>query len=201
MTSSDAIRAFIAAPLSPETVGRLIPPVDELRAVCRAGGIDATWSRPEGWHLTLKFLGAVASDRITPLLDRLPACAARQQPFMIHFRGFGAFPSGRHPRVLWIGLETDEGAAALEALARAIDAATAALGHPCEERPFSAHLTVGRVTMSRMTPRSSPELARWLDQRRADRLATMRVEQIALMRSDARPGGAVYTPLAVFPLA
>jgi 2'-5' RNA ligase len=200
MKSPDAIRAFIAVPLTPETIERLIPSVNELRAVCRTAGLDAAWNRPEGWHLTLKFLGPVASDRIAPLLERLPGCAARHQPFAIQLTGFGAFPTARRPRVLWIGLEPDDGAPALGALARTIEEMTAELGHASEARPFSPHLTVARVNTGRNSPRSIPSLTNWLQERRAGSLASMRVEQLALMRSDARPGGSVYTPIAVFPL-
>jgi len=199
--NSRSIRAFIAVPLPLEVIERLMPPVDGLRAACRADGLDAGWSRPEGWHLTLKFLGPVASDRIDPLLERLPGCTVRHDAFAIHLTGFGAFPSARRPRVLWIGLEPDEGAASLAALAREIDEVTALLGHPSEERPFSPHLTVARLNTGGKPPRAVPELTRWLDEHRADRLAAVKVERIALMRSDAQPGGAVYTPIAVFPLA
>jgi 2'-5' RNA ligase len=200
MKSPDTIRVFIAVPLPPDVIERLKPPVDELRAVCRTAGLDAGWSRPEGWHLTLKFLGPVASDRIDPLLERLPGCTVRHDAFSIHLTGFGAFPSARRPRVLWIGLETDDGAASLAALAREIDEVTAPLGHPPEERPFSPHLTVARLNSGGKPPRAVPELTRWLDGHRADRLAAVRVDRVALMRSDPRPGGPVYTPVGFFPL-
>jgi 2'-5' RNA ligase len=199
MKSPDTIRVFIAVPLPPEVIERLKPPVEELRAVCRTAGLDAGWSRPEGWHLTLKFLGPVASDRIDPLLERLP-CTVRHDAFAIHLTGLGAFPSARRPRVLWIGLETDEGAASLAALAREIDEVTASLGYPSDERPFSPHLTVARLNRGGKSPRAMPELTRWLDEHRADRLAAVRVDRVALMRSDPRPGGPVYTPVGLFPL-
>lgn len=192
---SSTIRAFIAVPLSPETVARLTPPVETLRAVCQAGGIAPIWSRPEGWHLTLKFLGPVAADRVVLLRDRLPVCAARHGALTIHFTGFGAFPSPKRPRVLWIGVEADEGTAALGTLAREIDEMTAALGYPADTHPFSPHLTVARVTS-----RPVPELVTWLERPQPGRLATMRVEQVALMRSEAGSGGSIYTPVAVFPL-
>jgi len=199
------IRTFIAVPLPPETIERLKPPVEELRAVCRAAKIEATWSRPEGWHLTLKFLGPVVADQLPPLLNTLPACAARHAAFAIHFNGFGVFPDVRRPRVLWIGVEADAAAGAIEALAREIDAMTAALGYPAEERPYSAHLTVARIRTLRQrpqgaAPRLSNELTAWLEGHKADRLAAMRVEQVVLMRSDTGPGGAIYTPVAVCPL-
>ncbi|HUJ79930.1 MAG TPA: RNA 2',3'-cyclic phosphodiesterase [Nitrospiria bacterium] len=195
--NSDTIRAFIAVPLSPETIERLRAPVEELRALCRKAGIEAAWSRPEGWHLTLKFLGQVAPDQMQPFLDRLPACAGQYDVLTVNFGGFGAFPTPRRPRVLWIGVEPDGGAASLVALARTVDEMTASLGYPSEERPFSPHLTVARI---RTPPRSVHALTGWLEQRRADRLAAMLVERIALMRSDVRPGGSVYTPVAEFML-
>jgi len=195
--NSETIRAFIAVPLPVETIGRLTPPVEELRALCRKAGIEAAWSRPDGWHLTLKFLGSVARDRIAPLIDRLPACATRHTPFEIGLKGFGAFPTGRRPRVLWIGLEPDGGAAALGALANTVEEMTAVLGHPAEDRPYSPHLTVARI---RTPPRAVRALSDWLDQHQADRLAAVRVERIALMRSDAGSGGSVYTPVAEFML-
>jgi len=194
-TMPSAIRAFIAIPLPPEIVARLTPSVEELRAVCRTAKVEARWSRPEGWHLTLKFLGAVS--RVDPLLGRLPVCAARHTAFSLHFNGFGVFPDARRPRVLWIGLEPDEGVRALDALAREVDQATAELGYPGETRPFSPHLTVARVR----SERSSPDLAAWVERHVADRLGSIRVERMALMRSDTGPGGSVYTPVAVFPLA
>jgi 2'-5' RNA ligase len=96
------------------------------------------------------------------------------------------FPQRGSPRVLWLGLDVPPPVVDLQA---ACERAARAAGFEKEERPFRAHLTLGRWRES--TPR--PELLP------AD-LGSTRLEALVLFRSDLRPDGAVYTPLARFPL-
>jgi 2'-5' RNA ligase len=92
--------------------------------------------------------------------------------------------------VLWAGIGA--GAGALGALAATVETALAAIGFPREERAFSPHITLGRVR----DPRRLPALAEALAAGAAARFGQVKVDEVALMRSDLSPRGARYTPLA-----
>ncbi|MEW6324858.1 MAG: RNA 2',3'-cyclic phosphodiesterase [Nitrospirota bacterium] len=186
------VRAFIAVELPEAAKAALAEPVRAFQAACGNTGLSPNWSRPDNWHLTLKFLGNVPFGQIASITERLAEAAKRHRPFTIHIEGFGAFPSPRRPRVLWIGLADDKGRAALIELAGAVEAAISPLGYPTEERDFHPHLTLARIPAPRLVPAMVPVLER--SQR--TRLPAVAVEQVALMRSELRRGGSVYTALA-----
>ncbi len=194
--SPATLRAFIAVPLPPAVQAELAEPVRKWRVGCEAAGLSARWSDPDGWHLTLKFLGPVAADQIAPMMEKLAGVAGRHRPFTIQLDGFGVFPSPRRPRVLWIGVAEDQGRAALVALAGQIEAAVAPLGYQPGERPFHPHLTLARVDQ----PRALPRLAEFLERGGGERLATVEVGQVALMKSEPNRGGSVYTAIETVPL-
>ena len=138
-------------------------------------------------HVTLKFLGPIEETRVPAIADALGAAASRRAPFDLAVRGLGAFPDVSRPRVVWAGLEE---ARALGVLAGEVDGALAALGLPRESRPFSAHVTLGRVREPRRNPALAAALARPAD------FGRLAVTRVSLMRSDLGPGGARYTELA-----
>ena len=101
------------------------------------------WTNPVEMHLTLKFLGEVEPDRIPGILEAIELAAAAAAPFPLAFGGCGAFPSLQKARVLWVGLR--QGCAALTDLAAKLEATLADQGFPPESRPFTPHLTLGRL--------------------------------------------------------
>lgn len=114
--------------------------------------------------------------------------------FELELRGLGAFPTRGRPRVLWVG--AGQGAAAATALAARVDAALAPLGFPPEPRPFTSHVTLGRVR----APRPNPALAEALAAAADRAFGQARVAAVALMRSQPSPAGSRYTELAALPL-
>jgi 2'-5' RNA ligase len=177
-----AIRAFVALPLPDtlrravaETIRRLTPSLPGLRFV-----------RDEGAHVTLRFLGWTRADTIAALEAPLRAAAAACPPLDVAVRGLGTFPERGRPRVLWLGLEVPRAAAALQA---ACERAAVAAGFEPETRAFHPHLTLGRWG----------DRARRLPLPDVD-LGSAHVGALVLYRSELRPSGPVYTPLAVFPL-
>jgi 2'-5' RNA ligase len=80
----------------------------------------------------------------------------------------------------------------LSNLQRSIEAAMARLGYAREERPFSAHLTLGRVSRN-ATPRDSHAIGDALEATKVGFLGVARVENVNLYRSDLKPSGAVYS--------
>lgn len=150
------------------------------------------WSAPGRWHLTLLFLGAVPGDRIGELVAAAGPAVAATAPTTLRLAGAGRFGSHRRPRVFWAGVTGDD--AALGALAARLAGAARRLGLPVEDRPFRAHLTLGRWPPGRPADGDLPE-----------RLAAYRgpawpVTEVELL--DSRLGPAPrYERVAAWPLA
>jgi 2'-5' RNA ligase len=183
---SDQLRVFFAAALSNEARACAAEAVERLRA---AAPPQVRWVPAENQHLTLKFVGEIHEGHVDRLVERAAAKVASAKPFEVALAGFGAFPSAREARVLWLGIA--QGAGALAKLARKLDAAARVAGAERERRPFAAHLTLGRlreparIELERLVP---PESVAWT------------VEEVVLYESRLAPGGARYVPLAHLPL-
>ena len=179
----DALRTFVALEVGDEARRALEALVTSLRP--RVPG--ARWLRAEGIHLTLRFLGDTRPARIEPLQAALASAASACEPSEARIAGLGTFPDrGQPPRVLWVGLEIPPPILELQA---ACERAAVAVGFPPEERTFRSHLTLARFRERVLRPALPP-----VD------LGTFPLQTLALVRSELRPGGAVYTPIARFPL-
>ncbi len=189
-------RLFVAIDLSEEVRGALA----EAQAVCRRrSDPPVRWVDPRGAHLTLKFLGDVAAERVQALADALVAVAAAHAPFHLATGPAGVFPSPRRPRVLWLGV--DGPVESLEDLQQDVEFGLHGLGFPLDGRPFRPHLTLGRVRDG--VTGDLPGLAGALEELRRATPAPLPVEELRLMRSElgrGDRGGPRYTTLAVAPL-
>jgi RNA 2',3'-cyclic 3'-phosphodiesterase len=179
---SDRVRAFLAVPLPESARACACEAIETLRAVVPA---DVRWTPPENQHLTLKFLGEIQEDRVEALVERASAKLAGVAPVELALGGFGAFPSAREARVLWLGVA--RGAGALAKLARRLDSAARVVGAERERRPFAAHLTLGRlraparVEIERLP---APNAVAWT------------ASEVVLYESRLAPDGARHVPLA-----
>jgi len=182
------IRSFIAIEI-PAALGENLK--NFLREL-RKTGADVKWVRPEGVHLTLKFLGAVEQDLLARVSLSLSPVVEKFSPFKLKVKGTGFFPSFRKPRVVWAGLSDEEGA--VSRLQQEIETITAGLGFPSEDRPFKPHLTLGRVR----SPKGKNLLTQIIEGNSDLELGSFQVERVVLFRSDLRPEGAVYTKLQEF---
>jgi len=184
-----ALRCFIAVTLPAslkQSVGKMIGSL-------RDAGADIKWIPEENLHLTLKFLGATGEEKIGEIAGALRKKISPHRPFYITIGGVGCFPGGRHPRVIWVGIQEY---GPLEDIYRAAEDVMAQFGYPPEDRPFSPHLTIGRV-------RSGKRLAEGL--KRLEEFRTVgfdefEVKGVTLMKSELKPGGAEYSSLAEIPL-
>ena len=184
------VRAFVAANLDSGLKAALARVQDRLKAT-RA---DVGWVRPENLHLTLKFLGQVEDGRLGAIGEAIAAAATGCGPIRLVFEGLGAFPYPRAARVVWIGLS--HGAEALAKLQTRIETGLESLGFAREERPFTAHLTLGRVR----SPAYREQLARALTGAPTETLGEMVLDRIELMKSDLHVAGARYSILQSFSL-
>lgn len=156
------------------------------------------WVRPASIHLTLKFLGEIDPAGLPDLQQSLTAVTADTAPFTLQLGALGMFPNAAQPRVIWVGLDGDQ--AAVIALQQRVEAACAELGHPPEKRGFNPHLTLGRVRQeANRTQRR--QIGTAVEQLSPPPPQQWAANELTLFQSELRPEGAVYTPLAVEPLA
>ena len=187
------IRVFIAIALP----GMLQQKLDEAARLLKNEKTRAVrWVAGKNIHLTLKFLGEVESGKVDAISQVMQAECRLVRPFEFSASGAGAFPNLRRPRVVWIGVQAPP---VLADLAAAIDRGTQALGFPGEDRAFSPHLTLGRVSQN-ATPQEVQAVGQALSTARIGDLGSFTVTQVTLFRSELQPGGAVYTPLFTAPL-
>ena len=184
------MRLFVAVNLPPEERRRAW----EAALPLRAAHLPVRWAAEETLHLTLRFLGEVEPERVEPIGEALAGAVCGLRPFAVGLGGVGAFPSLTKPRVVWVGIERHP---ALELLANDVELALMGLSFEPELRPFSPHLTLGRVERSaRMEAfRDLPRLAAAIGYE-----GTTSVESVDLMQSTLGPHGATYTVLTRAPL-
>lgn len=184
MASSD-LRTFFAIELG--GAARRIAAEVAKRLAAEPGGEEVRWTRPEAYHVTLRFVGRTPRDHVVDLARAVQRRVAGTAPFALSLGALHAFPSPRRPRVVVLDVEP---AAPIAALARTVEQGVADAGFPPEERAFHPHLTLGRVMeRSRTTPRLHASLG-------PTEPAPFDVASVVFFQSVLAPGGSRYTPLA-----
>ncbi len=186
----EKIRAFIAIELPDPFKDSLSSLEDRLRP---AEHPYVKWVDPQGIHLTLKFLGNIATDQVPRIIEAITLASQGTSPLKLQIGGLGAFPNLQRPRVIWVAVtgEVDP----LIALQRGIDQALVPLGFAIEKRPFSPHLTLGRLR-ERASPVERNSIGKLVMATKSEGNPAMEVNQISLMRSTLTPSGAIYSRLA-----
>jgi 2'-5' RNA ligase len=182
--SESTTRLFVAID-PPEKVRERIAPV------CRELD-EARWVRSDQLHVTMRFLGSVATALIPKIAGSLSTVTAPS--FSSTAQGFGVFPSFRSPRVLWIGLSP---VGPLERLHGAIDSNVARTGTVgADEKRFSPHLTLARLNGTR------PAAVRaWMESREDFSAGPWRIDAFFLYASTLTPDGAIHRRLETYRLA
>lgn len=191
------MRLFVALDLR-DDVRRAL---GDLMAKLRPLSPDARWVRPEGMHVTLKFIGHAVETGDTKKLDAVRAALAAvrsDRPVEMNFRGVGFFPSASRPRVVWCGVQASEN---LAPLAADVDRALEPLGISREDRAFLPHLTLARFKPARpgKRSRSNPaggEALQFATAEMAERdFGSARETEFHLFESITKPGGSEYRKL------
>jgi 2'-5' RNA ligase len=187
-----SLRCFIALEFSAVTRQQLGTLSQQLAASAPRA---VNWVKPELIHLTIKFLGDMPENKTSNIATALDSVAQNIQPFQTVTSGLGCFPNAKRPRVIWIGFQP-ETVAHLKRLSVQVEAAIVPLGFPTEERPFSPHLTLGRVRKD-ATPAQAAKAGEGVRALTLVPTLTDSITSITLMKSDLRSGGPIYTPLHV----
>lgn len=187
------IRSFIAIELSNEARVALADLQDRLKAVVPPKTVR--WTAPQSIHLTLHFLGNITANEVVKVTEIVQSVAPAHKTLFLTLEGLGCFPNMRRPRIVWVGVlgATDS----LVKVHQDLGQKLRVIDFKPETRPYSPHLTIGRVKKG-VRPRQLSRLGQILDQERAKvgQLATLAVTEISLMKSELKPVGAVYTQLA-----
>jgi 2'-5' RNA ligase len=190
----DLLRLFVAIPIPEPVREEMIRVQRELQPLAPSGTVR--WTRPDQFHLTLRFLGDVPVKAVDALKKSLAQACAGVRPFHLRARGVGFFPDVRSPRVLWVGIEDGEnGLADLQAR---IGQASAPFADMPGADNFLAHATLGRFQKYRRhgTEKLLPH-ARLFE---GHVFGDWRAENAGLFRSELSPDGARHAALAAFPL-
>jgi RNA 2',3'-cyclic 3'-phosphodiesterase len=186
VTPVATIRAFLAINLSVPTIRA----VSEAQATLRQAigkSLRVAWVAPANLHLTLKFLGDVAPEVPEAVGDVLQRGLVLRQPFEVRAVGAGAFPDEQRPRVLWVGLVDESGA--LRALHADVERWMEGLGFAPEPRPFTPHLTLGRIKDGHAS------VGEALQPLRETAFGTSIIRDVVLYESRLRARGAEYVVL------
>ena len=185
----EVIRAFIAINLSPDVLDRIEQVASDLKK--RMDTVPIRWVPADTIHLTLKFLGNVSTANLEILKDILGKVVANHHECDISVGGIGVYPKAHNPRVIWVGMKVPQ---ELINLQHELEIETARLGYSREHRPFSPHLTFGRVSRNASAD-DVHVIAKILDNYKVGFLGATRLRTVYLFRSDLKPEGAEYTPL------
>jgi 2'-5' RNA ligase len=194
------MRIFIGIDLDPQVRARIERFLEGVQGFTP----DARWARPESLHITLKFIGEQAPERVEAITERLRR--VESSAFEIRSAGYGFFPTATAPRVFWIGIQAGP---QLAELAESVDMAIAELGIPREDRPFSPHLTLARASGRSGSPKwrkaDGPNATFAVLEKRLAAMSeldfgTMTAHEFILYQSQLSPKGSKYTKLQRFPL-
>jgi RNA 2',3'-cyclic 3'-phosphodiesterase len=185
-SGAETWRVFTAIELPPHLRSLIQKHINNLRQAVPDS--RASWSRPESIHLTLKFFGEVAVDRI-PKISVAVAHALGTSPFEILVARSGVFPKVSDPRVLWIGVDDPTGK--LSQLQQMVENECARNGFAKEDRAFRPHLTIARIRK----PNGAPKVAQAHQQLDFQGVSVL-VNELVVFRSELSSEGSKYTAIS-----
>jgi 2'-5' RNA ligase len=192
-TQPDHVRLFVACEVPADTRQAITTVIEELRS---RSGTAVRWIRPEGIHVTLKFLGEVPVKQLPAIKLAVQEAVLVSSPFELEFSNIGTFGGREGLRIMWVGIAGD--VLRLEKLVRDVNAALGVVGFEAERRPFRPHLTLGRVR-DEIPTRQRAEIEVAVGKMDVPP-ATWRTNQVSIMRSRLTTTGAQYEVIATFPL-
>jgi 2'-5' RNA ligase len=183
----EQIRSFIAIELPDELKLGLV----QLQARLKLGEQPwVKWVEPYSIHLTLKFLGSIAVDRVGEITRAVEEATQGIPPFHLEVKGLGVFPNLRRVQVAWVGIsgEVDK----LGQLQQGIESNLARQGFAPESRPFTPHLTLARLR-DRASLEERQRFGQLIVGTKFEAVYAIEVDTVSLMRSQLTSEGAIYS--------
>lgn len=192
MSDGGRVRAFFAVPPDPVWSESAKSLLSKLRPELP----EASWTRPDSWHLTLRFLGDVSRESLSEFAAAVGGAAARQPAVELSASGSVVFPPRGPARVLGVGFSEDSGAVALSALAREADRCARSIGLEPDRRPFHPHVTFARLRR----PWPAAAVAQFREKADGWAFPVWPVRSCVLYESRLTPEGAIHTPVGQWAL-
>jgi len=180
------VRTFIAVDVGKAIRHRLVG----LQETLAEAGTAIKWVEPENLHVTLLFLGEVDEREVPGVCKLVAQETARHADFTMSVETVGCFPHARRPRILWAGV--GHGTQELCALHDGLEPPLEELGYRREERRYTPHITLGRVTSDRATSALVQALAGQAGWKGGE----IEVADLQVMSSQLTPKGPVYTVMS-----
>ncbi len=194
------IRTFLAVEVSAALRAQLTRLQQDLRAHLNRdlrNEVRISWVQPSSIHLTVKFLGDTDEDLVAPMHPAIEQAVGPHLPLHIPLERMGVFPRAQQPTVLWVGpserWEQSDDAARLRALHQAVEAACHSFGFAPEGRPLSPHLTLARIKAGERQVGQALTMSGVME--RPVAVEALSVTALALMKSELRPSGSLYSTL------
>ncbi|MFC1983702.1 RNA 2',3'-cyclic phosphodiesterase [Chloroflexota bacterium] len=151
------------------------------------------WADPYSIHLTLKFLGSIATDRISEITSAMEEAVQGISPFHLEVKDLGVFPNLRRVQVAWVGIsgEVDK----LSQLQQHLESNLARLGFAPETRQFTPHLTLARLR-NRASLDERQRFGQLIATTKFEATYTIKVNAINLMKSQLTREGALYSRIS-----
>ena len=188
------IRAFIAVELPGELKQELAALETQLK---KNSPPVVKWVDPESIHITLKFLGETSDAVIDELLLAMGESVAGVSPFKLEVGKLGAFPAVDRPQVIWVGVSGDM--EKLAQLQKNLEQNTEQLGFKRESRPFSPHLTLGRVREGARV-KEIQRIGKLLNETPFTAKHNIEAHEINLLKSQLTQAGAIHTIIGMVKL-
>lgn len=182
------LRTFLAIELPTSVKNKIIDHIQSYRELSRS---SIKWVDPENLHITLKFMGEFDRSHVTNLHDLLIDRLKGVLVFKIHIDHMGAFPNLHTPKVIWLGIDHLEN---LRLIFRDIEDCIVRLGYKADDRPFSPHLTIGRIRRD-LSSAEIKNIGQRLSNSDTSFQAEFPVESVVFFKSELTREGPLYSKL------
>ena len=194
VNSMEKLRLFIAISIPEPVRDEIIRVQREMQLLAPRGA--ARWTRPDQFHLTLRFLGDVPVAGLEQLKESVNAVCRSARPLRLRAEGVGFFPNPHSSRVVWVGIDDKEGL--LVDLQKRIETAVRPFTAEPGAENFAGHATLGRL--KNLKPLDARKLAAHAHALKDRTFGEWTAHEIEIIRSELSPAGARHTTLAAIRL-
>jgi len=188
------LRTFIAIEFPSEILRKIEKIINYFKSLTPEASLK--WVATENLHLTIKFIGDFPEDNLAQLKSTINESLQDVRQFTISVEGLGMYPSGKRPRVIWLGISQAD---PIIEIHQKLDDALQTLNVKPDHRKFSAHLTIARVRR-RTEDEVVAEIGKTLSEFKVGSLGEAKIDKFHLFQSELTPKGPIYTPLLTISL-
>lgn len=182
-------RTFIGVKIKPDSKCKKI--ISSIQK--ELSGESIRWTDPDNFHITLAFIGNTEESLIPVISSVLDEKCSDHPEFELTLKSLGVFKSLDDPKVLWMGLHFSEKLISLQA---SITNGLIEQGIKTDDKPFSPHLTLGRIK----SIESQDSLKSLLLKHHSSEIQRTKISEVVFYESILQQNGPVYVPLKIFEL-